>query len=103
RVVDIDELARRRGLGSDAGLHLSDLELPAASPGAEGEDLDLSEFQLGVSKPDLAADTMDISSFAAPSGAKPVVEEAGSEHDILFDDLSVPPNPVTGSSSVIIG
>ena len=29
--------------------------------------------------------------------------EASSDHDILFDDLSVPPNPVTGSSSVIIG
>src|ERR1700729_4021601 len=31
RVVDIDELARRRGLGSDAELRLSDLEVPAAS------------------------------------------------------------------------
>ena len=28
RVVDIDELARRRGLGSDAELRLSDLEVP---------------------------------------------------------------------------
>src|SRR5438046_1387963 len=31
RVVDIDELARRRGLGSDAELHLSDLDSPAGS------------------------------------------------------------------------
>ena len=31
RVVDIDELARRRGLGSDAELRLSDLEVPAAA------------------------------------------------------------------------
>ena len=31
RVVDIDELARRRGLGSDAELRLSDLEVPAAT------------------------------------------------------------------------
>src|SRR5271155_2353486 len=29
RVVDVDELARRRGLGSDAELRLSDLEVPA--------------------------------------------------------------------------
>src|SRR5206468_3437065 len=35
-------------------------------------------------------------------GGRPV-EEAASDHDLLFDDLSVPPNPVTGSSSVIIG
>jgi hypothetical protein len=103
RVVDIDELARRRGLGSDAELHLSDLEVPAASASGsqEVQDLDLSEFHLGVAKPDLAPETMDLTSYA-PSGSKPV-EEAGSEHDILFDDLSVPPNPVTGSSSVIIG
>jgi hypothetical protein len=29
--------------------------------------------------------------------------DTGSDHDILLDDLTVPPNPVTGSSSVIIG
>jgi hypothetical protein len=98
RVVDIDELARRRGLGSDAELRLSDLEVPAAS-GENVDDLDLSEFHLGVAKPDLGAETMDLSSYR---GGKPV-EEAASDHDILFDDLSVPPNPVTGSSSVIIG
>jgi hypothetical protein len=102
RVVDIDELARRRGLGSDAELHLSDLEVPTASAGEDLEDLDLSEFQLGVAKPDLAPETIDLKAVSAPSGTKPV-PEAGSEHDILFDDLSVPPNPVTGSSSVIIG
>ena len=62
RVVDIDELARRRGMGSDAELRLSDLEVPAGT--AENvEDLDLSEFQLGVAKPDLGAETMDISSY----------------------------------------
>lgn len=98
RVVDIDELARRRGLGSDAELRLSDLEVPAASP-EDSDNLDLSEFHLGVAKPDLGAETMDLSTHR---GGKPV-EEAGSDHDILFDDLSVPPNPVTGSSSVIIG
>jgi hypothetical protein len=101
RVVDIDELARRRGLGSDAELRLSDLEVPASSGSESLEDLDLSEFQLGVSKPDLGQETMDISALATPT-LKPV-EETGSDHDVLFDDLSVPPNPVTGSSSVIIG
>jgi hypothetical protein len=98
RVVDIDELARRRGLGSDAELRLSDLEVPAAS-GENAEDLDLSEFHLGVARPDLGAETMDISTHLA---GKPA-DEGSSDHDILFDDLSVPPNPVTGSSSVIIG
>jgi hypothetical protein len=97
RVVDVDELARRRGLGSDAELRLSDLEVPAASGLDEGEDLDLSEFQLGVAKPDLGAETMH---FGKAGGS---ASEGSSEHDILLDDLSLPPNPVTGSSSVIIG
>ena len=101
RVVDIDELARRRGLGSDAELRLSDLEVPAATGTENVEDLDLSEFQLGVAKPDLANQTMDLSSMTSPSGERPVADSG--EQDVLFDDLSVPPNPVTGSSSVIIG
>ena len=90
RVVDVDELARRRGLGSDPELHLSDLDVPE-SPSA---DLDLSEFAMGVAQPDLAQPTMDIATSHS---------SAGSDHDILLDDLSLPPNPVTGSSSVIIG
>src|SRR3954468_15237915 len=81
RVVDVDELARRRGLGSDAELRLSDLEVPAASGLDEGEDLDLSEFQLGVAKPDLGAETMH---FGKASGS---ASEGSSEHDILLDDL----------------
>ena len=101
RVVDIDELARRRGLGSDAELRLSDLEVPAAS-GDNLDDLDLSEFQLGVAKPDLANETMDLAAMKSPSGERPLTDSSA-EHDILFDDLSVPPSPVTGSSSVIIG
>src|SRR5271157_6088663 len=101
RVVDIDELARRRGLGSDAELPLSDLEVPAAS-GENLDDLDLSEFQLGVAKPDLANETMDLSASKSSSGER-LVGESSAEQDILFDDLSVPPSPVTGSSSVIIG
>ncbi len=102
RVVDIDELARRRGLGSDAELRLSDLEVPAAAGGENLDHLDLSEFHLGVAKPDLANETMDLSAMKSPSGERPVSESSG-EQDILFDDLSVPPSPVTGSSSVIIG
>jgi len=100
RVVDIDELARRLGMGSDAELRFSDLDVPTG--GAENiEDLDFSEFQLGVARPDLAPETMDLASYKS-HGEKPV-PEASSDHDIQFDDLSVPPNPVTGSSSVIIG
>jgi hypothetical protein len=90
RVVDIDELARRRGMGSDAELRLSDLDLPTA-PGS-ADDLNLSEYQMGVANPDLGAPTTDL----PRSGS-------GSDHDILLDDLSLPPGPVTGSSSVIIG
>lgn len=91
RVVDVDELARRRGMGSDAELRLSDLELPVA-PSGSSSGVDLSEFQMGVAKADLGAPTIDI--------AKP---DTGSDHDILLDDLSVPPGPMTQSSSVIIG
>src|SRR6476659_4250344 len=78
RVVDIDELARRRGLGSDAELRLSDLEVPAASAGEDLQDLDLSEFQLGVAKPDIAAETMDLSALSAPAPSGPA-EDSGAE------------------------
>ena len=96
RVADVDELARRRGLGSDAELHLSDLDLPAGSGSGSGsgiKDVDLSEFQMGAARAEVGQPTGD---FTASSGS-------GSDHDILLDDLSLPPNPVTGSSSVIIG
>ena len=93
----MDELARRRGLGSDAELRLSDLEVPAAGGGSSADDLDLSEFHLGVAKPDLGA-----GDHASGQG-RARRPEGSSEHDILLDDLSLPPNPVTGSSSVIIG
>jgi len=90
RVVDIDEMARRQGLGSDAELRLSDLDAPTLGAADDLEDLDLSEFQLGTAKPDLGAETAQFSA-------------GGSDHDVVIDDLSVPPSPVTGSSSVIIG
>jgi excisionase family DNA binding protein len=104
RVVDVDELARRRGLGRDAGLPSSDSDL-AIAPAGDGtllDDLELSEYQLGVAQGDPGPKTSDISSVATPAGAAPT-RESGSAHDILFDDLSVPPNPMAGSSSVIIG
>ena len=100
RVVDVDELARRRGLGSDAELRLSDLEMPGSKSSGELEELDLSEFHLGVAKPDLGSESAHISKFKKGGGKD---SDGGSDHDILLDDLTVPPNPVTGSSSVIIG
>jgi hypothetical protein len=96
RVVDVDELARRRGLGSDAELRLSDLDGPAADGGSsEIQDLDLSEFNLGVTEQSLGGRASHHGT-ALPSGET-------SDHDFLVDDISVPPNPMTGSSSVIIG
>jgi hypothetical protein len=97
RVVDVDELARRRGLGSDAELRLSDLEGPAGkSDSGEVQDLDLSEFQLGVGKRDLGAESVHLSKSK-------LRDDSGSDHDILLDDLALPPNQMSGSSSVIIG
>src|SRR4051812_23785513 len=95
RAGDIDEEARRRGMGSDAELRLSDLELPVTQD-EESEDIDLSEFQLGVISPDLGAPTLDL----PPDGSKP---DSVAEQDILLDDLSLPPNATAASSSVIIG
>jgi hypothetical protein len=96
RVGDVDELARRRGMGSDAELPLSDLDLPAATLEEPSiEEIDLSEFQLGVANPDPGAPTME----SAPRGQP--VSDSG-DQDILLDDLSLPPTTMA-SSSVIIG
>src|SRR5438067_3391603 len=62
RVVDVDELARRRGMGSDAELMLSDLDLPITA-GESTDNVDLSEFQMGVNKPDLAPPTNEMAQF----------------------------------------
>ena len=83
RVADIDELARRRGLGSDPELSLSDLELEVPD-GSGSDEIDLSEFQLGPAK----------------LGPSSVTDE---EQDVQFDDLSLPPGPLSNSSSTIIG
>jgi hypothetical protein len=97
RVVDVDELARRRGLGSDAELRLSDLDVTGNLSGSdEVQELDLSEFQLGVTKRDLGAESAHLSKVRHR-------DDSGSDHDILLDDLALPPNQMTGSSSVIIG
>lgn len=93
RVADIDELARRRGLGSDPELSLSDLDLEVPD-GSGSDEIDLSEFQIGTAKADLAGRTGDLA-----------VGHSGSddEHDVQFDDLSLPPGPLSNSSSTIIG
>jgi len=96
RVGDVDELARRRGMGSDAELRLSDLDIPV-TPSEEPDEIDLSEFQLGVAEPDLGPPTMELQ----PNDG--LVSDSGADQDILLDDLSLPPNPLAASSSVIIG
>ena len=96
RVGDVDELARRRGMGSDAELPLSDLELPPVlSDGTSADEFDLSEFQLGVANPDLGAPTLEVDHDSG------TMSDSG-DQDILLDDLSLPPSTMT-SSSVIIG
>jgi len=63
----------------------------------------LSEFHLGVAKPDLGAESVHLSQMKDSGGGKPL-DDSSSDHDILLDDLALPPNPITtGSSSVIIG
>jgi hypothetical protein len=93
RVADIDELARRRGLGSDPELLIPDSNLELADGSGSGE-IDLSEFQLGTGKSDLSARTTDL------AGGMPVSDD---DQDVQFDDLSLPPGPLTSSSSTIIG
>ena len=92
RQADIDELARRRGMGSDPDLSLSDLDLEVPTGSGSGsEEMMLSEYQLGVANPDLAP---------PPSHE---LKTNPSDQDILLSDASVPPDPLSGSSSTIIG
>lgn len=93
RVADVDELARRRGLGSDPDLSLSDLDLEVPA-GSASEEFDLSQFQLGTDQPDLGART-------SPSLA--TGSSADDEADVQFDDLTLPAGPLSNSSSTIIG
>jgi hypothetical protein len=96
RVADIDELARRRGLGSDPELMLPDnnLDMVTGSSGSGSGEIDLSDLYVG-GKSDLASQTMNL------AGGSPVSDD---DQDVQFDDLSLPPGPLTSnSSSTIIG
>lgn len=92
RQADIDEEARRRGMGSDPELPLSDLDLESPLDLGSDDKFDLSEFQLGVAPPDLAPPSLNLPTM-----------ESGSDHEILLDERSLPPQSATGSSSTIIG
>lgn len=87
---DVDEEARRRGLGSNPELSLSDLDLTTHGDSASADDFDLSEFQLGAGSPELSPPSIELGTGSA-------------EHDILFDDRTTPPLPASGSSSTILG
>ncbi len=113
RVADIDELARQQGLGSNAEPQLSDLDdlLLSDHPAKlRGDDDDLSEFQLGVAPSDVAARSGE---FPGDSTASDAVKRTGGtsaasqaeslDSDPLLEDLSVPPGPLTGLSSVVVG
>ncbi len=92
KVADVDELARRRGLGSDPDVSLSDLDLPVASTGSGTDDFDLlSEFQIGAAS--TGSDEHDDLGESVLGTA---------EGDVRIDDLSLPPE-LGGSSSTIIG
>lgn len=88
--LDVDEESRRRGMGSNPELSLSDLEISAQGDSASGDDFDLSEFQLGAGSPELAPPSIELGTGSA-------------EHDILLDDRTNPPMPASGSSSTILG
>src|SRR3954462_7563216 len=70
RVADVDELARRRGLGSDPQLRLSDPGMPV-HPRDGGQDVNLSESQMGVTQADLGQPTAEIAAHrpSPPAGA----------------------------------
>ena len=96
RVVDIDELARRQGLGSDAELPLSDLEAPleSAEPERRTDILDLSDFQLGVAPTDLTSRSDEFSVRAKLAGAGDEEGASDSNYQVFLDDLAVPPRLV---------
>ena len=94
RVADVDELARRRGLGSDPELPLSDLDLTVAAPAADP----------GSTSPSSSSALADDRPWTPPPAAgRRSRPEPDSDHDLLLDDLNVPPTPGASSSSVIIG
>jgi len=94
RVADVDELARRRGLGSDPDLSMSDHDLAAVTPDGDGPGTD-SDFEL----PEFAADAQGGGPARHPAPGQAPVAEA----DLLMDDVSLPPGPGSNASSTIIG
>ena len=94
RVADVDELARRRGLGSDPDLSLSDMELDVPN-GSGSDEFDLSEFQIGTDQADFGPRT----GTNLATGA----HDDDDEDDVQFDDLTLPAGPLSNSSSTIIG
>lgn len=91
----VEEYGRKRGLGSDPDLPLSDLDIPNPAGDAydtADEDPELSEFQLGVARSDLGPMSMDIPTSGSVS-----------DEDILLDDSLLPLNQGSSSSSHIIG
>jgi hypothetical protein len=93
RVADIDELARRRGLGSDPELMIPDSNLDVPDGSGSGE-IDLSDLQFGNDRNDSASRVVEM------AGGSLVSDD---DQDVQFDDLSLPPGPLTSSSSTIIG
>ena len=94
RVGDVDELARRRGMGSDPDLSLSDMDLDVPA-GSGSDEFDLSEFQLGTDQADLGARSLPNLLSGSDAG--------DDEADVQFDDLTLPAGPLSNSSSTIIG
>ncbi len=88
RAPDIDELARRRGLGSDPDLVVPDLGHASTGSGS-GSGFNLADFQLGLA---------DSNVTPAPAGAAPASD---AEQDVLLDDMSLPADLM--SNSTIIG
>ena len=82
RGPDIDDLARRRGMGSDPELSLSDLDLIE---------------QAGGSGSGSGSD------YGLPTGAAKGDGARSGEVDVLLDDMSLPPATMSNSSSTIIG
>ena len=90
RVADIDELARRRGLGSDPEVSMSEL-----STRFEGNDPDEAEIDFELSEFQLDAD---------PDGGRPASDPAidsVAEQDILLDEANLP--GALNTQSTIIG
>ena len=90
RVADIDELARRRGLGSDPEVSMSELSTRFEGSDLDdpsGSDFDLSEFQLGAAE-------------AGSPPSDPAVDSVA-EQDVLLDESSLP--SFANTHSTIIG